>query len=469
MTQSAPVPQSASNPAPQSGMKREVGLFGGISVLAGIMIGSGIFYIGGIVLQRAGDNLGLALLVWVIGGLITLLSGICFAELGAMMPKAGGYYVYLREAYGERVAFMCGITNFFLSSSGSISALALAFAAAISSMYPLGETTQKELALFTILVLSLINMRGIKLGSLVQNIFMVLKLLPIALIIICGFMMGDQHPDLFHFPAETPSVSAILSMMAFAVLATLWAYEGWSNLNTVAEEMKNPKRNIPLALIGSIVGVAVLYVLFNYALYRVLPYDQILEMVRSGNFYLGTAAAEALFGAAGMAIVGTAMMLAIFNSLNGCIMVFPRMYFAMARDGALFPSLAKLHPTYRTPVNAQLASMVMAMILVCSRSLSELTSLVAVCGLIFHGMTFLSVIVLRRKYPTLERPYKVWLYPFSIILVLVFMLALIINTVYQDQVTAALGLIVPLLGLGIYEVLFRRRHDALAASRKEGE
>ncbi|MDO5530971.1 APC family permease [Sutterella sp.] len=447
-------------PGGQVTMRREVGLFGGISVLAGIMIGSGIFYIGGIVLERSGDNLGLALLVWCVGGLITLLSGICFAELGAMMPKAGGYYVYLHEAYGERVAIMCGITNFFLSSSGSISALALAFAAAISSMYPLGIIEQKTIAVVSVIVLSLINMRGIKLGSTVQNIFMVLKLLPIALIIVCGLFMGEQHPDLFHFPAETPELTTILSMMAFAVLATLWAYEGWSNLNTIAEEMKNPKRNIPLSLILSILGVATLYVLFNYSVYRVLPYDAILEMVKSGNFYLGTAAAQELFGGLGMLVVGTAMMLAIFNSLNGCIMVFPRMYFAMARDGALFPALAKLHPTYRTPINAQIASMVMSIILICSRSLSELTSLVAISGLIFHGLTFLSVIVLRRKYPTLERPYKVWFYPWSIILVVTFMLALIINTIYQDPVTAALGIFVPIVGLGIWEIFFRRRHPA---------
>ena len=137
---------STSNSNQHVTLKRDVGLFGGISVLAGIMIGSGIFYIGAIVLQRAGMSLGLALLVWAIGGLITLLSGICFAELGAMMPKAGGYYVYLREAYGQRVAFMCGFTNFFLSSSGSIAALAVAFAAAISSMTPLSEMEQKAVA-----------------------------------------------------------------------------------------------------------------------------------------------------------------------------------------------------------------------------------------------------------------------------------------------------------------------------------
>lgn len=466
--QSGAAGASGSSNAPEVSLKRDVGLFGGISVLAGIMIGSGIFYIGGIVLERSGGNLGLALLVWCVGGLITLLSGICFAELGAMMPKAGGYYVYLREAYGERVAFMCGITNFFLSSAGSISALALAFAAAIASMTPMSELAQKGVALGSILVLSIINIRGIKFGSIVQIIFMVLKLLPIVLIIVCGLAMGDQDPQWFRFadPAAAPSISTILSMMAFAVLATLWAYEGWTNLNTIAEEIKNPKRNIPLALIGSIIGVAVLYVLFNYAVYKVVPYDLIVSMISERNFYLGTVAADTLFGTWGMVVVGAAMMLAIFNSLNGCIMVFPRMYYAMARDGALFEFLGRLHPTYRTPMNAQIASMVMAMILVCSRSLSELTSLVAICGLIFHGLAFASVIVLRRKYPTLERPYKVWFYPFSIILVLLFMVALIVNTVLKDPVTAALGLIVPLVGLAFYELVFRRRHEELVRQGK---
>ena len=325
-------------------LRRDVGLFGGISVLAGIMIGSGIFYIGAIVLQRSGMSLGLALLVWLIGGLVTLMSGICFAELGAMMPKAGGYYVYLREAYGERVAFMCGFANFCLSSSGSIAALAVAFAAAISSFVPLGELTQKAIAITAILLLTGVNLCGIRFGSLVQNIFMILKMLPILLILVCGLVMGNESPDLTYFPGEMPSIPELCSMVGFAVIATLWAYEGWTNLNNIAEEIKNPKRNIPLALIGSITGVALLYVLFNYAVYRVLPYDTIVNLVNGGDFYLGTHAANELFGSAGMIIVGTAMILAIFNSLNGCIMVFPRMYYAMARDGALFKSFAKLHP-----------------------------------------------------------------------------------------------------------------------------
>ena len=282
----------------QTDMRRDVGLFGGISVLAGIMIGSGIFYIGAIVLQRSGMSLGLALLVWLIGGLVTLLSGICYAELGAMMPKAGGVYLYLREASGERVAFMCGFANFTLGNSGSIAALAVAFAAALASMTPIPEIWQKAIAIGLVVILTAVNIRGIKGSSVVQNIFLVLKLLPIVLILGAGLFMGTEEPDLFAMPAQMPSLFDIFSMIGFAVIATLWAYEGWTNLNVIGEEIRNPKRNIPLSIIISIVGVALLYVLFNYAVYRVLPFDQIQTMVSGGNYYLGTEAANQLFGSA---------------------------------------------------------------------------------------------------------------------------------------------------------------------------
>ena len=453
----------------QTEMRREVTLFGGISVLAGIMIGSGIFYIGGIVLERAGMSLGLALLVWIIGGLVTLMSGICFAELGAMIPKAGGYYVYLREAYGERVAFMCGFGNFMLSSPGSVAALAVAFAAALSSIWQIDPTMQKVIAVTSVILLTLLNMRGVKLGSSLQNIFMVLKLFPILVLLFCGLFMGKYSPDLFSMPGEMPSISSLLSMIGFAVIATLWAYEGWTNLNTIAEEIKNPKRNIPLSLIFAITGVGLLYVLFNYSIFRVVPPEMIVSMVESGNYYIGTEAAKELFGGAGMYIVGAAMILAIFNSLNGCVMVFPRMFYAMARDGALFKSLGKLHPEYRTPINAQIACAVISIVLILSRSLSELTSLVALCGMIFHGMAFFSVIVLRKKYPTMERPYKVWFYPFTVLIICAVMIGLIVNTVANDPFTVVLGAIVPLLGLVIYEVLFRKSHEAVVRHQQEGE
>lgn len=442
-------------------LRREVGLGGGMSVLAGIMIGSGIFYIGAIVLQRSGMSPGLALLVWLIGGLVTLLSGLCYAELGAMMPKAGGNYVYLRETYGERIAFISGFANFTLGNSGSIAALGVAFASALATFVPLDSLAQKIIAIIAVIVLSLVNIRGIRNAAWVNNLFMILKLAPIALILFAGLFLGEQHPDLLTLPAQMPSIGSLLSMIGFAVIATLWAYEGWTNLNVIAEEIRDPHRNIPLAIILSIVGVTILYVLFNYAIFRVLPFETIVAMVSSENFYLGTAVAQNLFGSTGLVIVGLAMVLAMFSSLSGCVMVFPRMYYAMARDGAFFASCAKLHPTYRTPVNAILASSGVAILLICFRSLSELTSLVAVTGMVFHGMTFYSVILLRKKYPTMERPYRVWLYPFTVFLIIAIMIGLTINTIINDPMTALLGVVVPVIGWVLYEKFIRQNVEAL--------
>lgn len=439
-------------------MRREIGLFGGISVLAGIMIGSGIFYIGGIVLARCEMSLGLSLLVWLVGGLITLMSGVCYAELGAMMPKAGGSYVYLREAYGERTAFVSGFSNFILSSSASIAALA--------TVLPLGPVAQKVVAVGTIVALSLVQIRGIRTGAFVQNVFMVLKLLPIGLIMIAGLFFGTESPDLLAMPSETPSLTAFLPVVAFAVVATLWAYEGWHNLNSIAEEIKNPQRNIPLAILLSIVGVALLYVLFNYSIFRVLSPEVIAAMVSEGNFYLGTAAAETLFGTYGGVLVSAAMILAIFNSLNGCVMVFPRVYYAMARDGAMVRSLGVLHPELRTPVNAIIASGAISIGLVLLRDLSSLTSLVAVSGIIFNALTFYAVIILRRRMPTVDRPYKVWAYPYLIWAVILVMAALLASTIIADPVTALLNVIVPAVSLVVYEVFFRRNVEALEAERR---
>ena len=226
---------------------RDVTLFGGISILAGIMIGSGVFYLGSYVLIRSGMSMGLALIVWIVGGLVTLLSGLCYAELGTMMPKAGGGYVYLREAFGERVAYMSGMSTFIIGSSGSIAGLAIALPQALTSIFPMTELQCKLFAVLMVVLLTAVNYRGVKFGAAIQNVFMVGKLIPLVLIIICGIAMGQQTPDLTPVPAGGASIGEILSMVAFGVVATLWAFEGWTNLNTISEEIQEPRKNIPRA------------------------------------------------------------------------------------------------------------------------------------------------------------------------------------------------------------------------------
>ena len=324
----------------------------------------------------------------------------------------------------------------------------------------MSELQCKLIAVAVVVLLTAINYRGVKFGAALQNVFMVGKLIPLVLIILCGIFMGKQSPDLTPIPAGGASIGEILSMVAFGVVATLWAFEGWTNLNTISEEIQEPRKNIPRAIIISILAVTALYVLFNFSIYRVLSYEDITSHIAAGDFFLGTAAANALFGHYGKIFVALAMAVAIFGALNGSVMVFPRTYYAMAKDGMFFPSFTKLHPKYHTPTGAIIASMIVSCLLIFANNLDQITSLVVFSGMIFKALTFASVIVLRKKYPDLNRPYKVWFYPFSVYLIILIMIGLCINTLMEDPRTSLIGLIVPLFGLAVYEFQLRRKKKA---------
>lgn len=432
------------------GFRREITLFGGVSIIGGIMIGSGIFYLGSYVLQRSGMSMGLSLLVWILGGLISLMGGLCYAELGASMPKAGGSYVYLSRAYHPSVGFMCGFSSWLLGGAGSIAAIAIAFPKAFSSLVPMSDGTVKVVAIGLILLLTAVNYVGVKSGSLVQNIFMVAKVAPILLILVLGLFAGKQVPNLNPMPASSPSIGGLLGMIAFATVASLWAYEGWTNLNIVSEEIRNPKRNLPLALIIAIAGCTLLFTLFNLAIYRVLPADQIAAMIGGGDIYLGTEVANTVLGGAGRIVVVAAMATAIFGSLNGCILVFPRQYYAMAKDGYFFKSFAKLHPKYNTPATALWVQALISIGLVLARDLDQLTNLVIFSSMFFNVLTIGSVLIFRKKEPQMERPYRAWGYPVTVVVTLVIFVGLLINTLMEDPVTSLIGLVVPALGFVCY-------------------
>jgi APA family basic amino acid/polyamine antiporter len=440
-------------------LNRVVGLFGGMSVLMGIMIGSGIFYIGSYVLIRCNMNLGLSLVVWIIGGLVTMISGLCYAELGAMMPKAGGQYVYLREAFSERLAFMSGFSAFILGNTGSVAALAVAFSMGISNFIGVSELGIKMIAIFSVVLLTYINIRGIKFGAIVQSVSLIAKVIPIVLIIALGLILGNQDIDLSLSTVYTEGVvpSDLFSMMGYAIVATLWAYEGWTNLNVISEEIKNPKRNIPLAIVFSIILVTVIYTVFHLAIYKVLSAAQISEIIENGNYYIGTEVAKELLGNTGEWLVGIGMIVAIFGALNGCVMAFPRMYYAMAQDGLFFKSFKEVDVRYQTPKNALLGSMVIAIILICFRNLDQLTLLVIFSGMMFNTLTFISVLRLRKKYPDMNRPYKVWGGKVTIIIVTCIMIALAINAFLEDPINSALGLIIPVIGFAIYQLKFNNK------------
>lgn len=433
--------------------KREISLFGGVSILGGIMIGGGIFYLGSYVLMRTGFSLGLSLICWILGGLVSLLGGICFAELGAMIPKAGGMPVYLNIAYHPIVGFMCGFQSWLIGSPGSLAAGALA----LTAMFGLSGTTGKIVASIILILFTIYNSFGVKGGSMLQNATMVAKLIPIAIIMIAALFMGKVTPQLSMTPMDgSVSVSKMLGMIAFATIATLWAYEGWTNLNSVAEEIKNPKKNLPLSLIIAIGGIMVLYTLFNFAIYRVLPLDEIRSLIEGDNLYLGTEVAIRLLGSAGGVIVTVGMVISMLGSINGMTLAFPRVPYSLAEEGHFFPSFKKLHPKYKVPTTALWCQCVISVILIWMRNLDQLTSLVVFGGMLFNMLVIAAVLVLRKKMPEMERPYKVWGGTVTVVITLLINLALVLNTCIEDPVTSILGLAVPAIGAVVYYIFDRK-------------
>lgn len=434
-------------------LKKVIGVFGGSNILIGIMIGSGIFYIGSYVLQRAGMSMGLALLAWLIGGLVTLLGSLCFAELGAMNPATGGIYVYLSDAYSPVVGYMFNFQSMIIGGPGSIAAIAIALPLALKSLIPMNSFMVKTSAIVLIIIFTLINYLGVDTGEWVQNLFNVLKVLPLILIIVLGLFWGHYTPNLSlvpHTGSGSTSPVGFIQMVAFAVIASLWAYEGWTNLNAVAGEMKNPQRNLPRALILSVGFTTVVYVLFNLAIYRALPFGQISRSIQHNQLYLGTAVAQSFLGQFGTILVAVAMVLAMISSLNGMILAFARYYYAAAKDHLLWKSFAHVNSKYRTPDFSLFIQMLISIALVLTRELDELTSLVVFSGAIFNLLSVLAVPVMRRRQPDAPRPYKVWAYPWTVIIATIAFLIILGNNFIDDPVTSILGLVVPAIGAMVY-------------------
>ncbi|HRX44553.1 MAG TPA: amino acid permease [Acholeplasmataceae bacterium] len=433
--------------------QKTINVWSGISILAGIMIGSGIFFLGFQILDRSYQSLPLSILAWVVGGLITLFSGLSYAELGTLFTENGGYYVYLKEAYGKRMAFLSGFMNLILSSSGSIALLAILFGQIIANIFPGLSSVISLIAFLAILVLSLINFLGLKIGTLVQMIFMAAKLIPIVMIIIMGLLVGEQELVSTSL-LDGKSFFQILVAFGFAVVGTLWAYEGWTNLNVLTGHMKNVKKDLPKALSIATIGVMAIYVLFIVSLYRVVAYTDLLSATY-GWFIFN--AAYTLFGSAGQLIIMISVAISVFGALNGSILVFPRVYQKMAEDGLFFKSVAKNHPKYQTPHISLILSAVFASILVAAEflissiSVESLLTFVVFAGLIFNTLIFISLFKFRKTHPVEQYPrYQVWGYPVVPGLAILGLVMLLVATLLESLVPSLIGLGVLILGYMIF-------------------
>ncbi len=432
-------------------LRKEIGLFSGVSLVAGMTIGSGIYYLGSEVLLRVNMSQGAALLCWIIGGLVSILGGLCFAELGAEMPVQGGMTTYLSRAYHPCLGFVNGFSGFLLTCSGSIASLAMAAVIPFEEEFALNAIWTKVLAIALIVFFTWFNLRGVKGGAAFQNFSMVVRVIPLILVIFLGIFFGKNSVDLSvsgAFAADA-GISDYISVIGFATFASLWAYEGWTNLNTVAGEMKKPKRDLPMAIILSLGFITLVYTLFNFAIYRVIPQAEVNELIGAGQVYLGKETAFRVMGGFGKWIVMIGMCIGIIGTVNGDCLVFPRTYYAMAKGGYFWEKFGTLNKN-GVPAYSMLWSSGLSIVLVIFNDLQSLTNLLVTTTALLNMLAVIAVLIFRKKYPDMERPYKVWGGTPMICLTVVFFAVLLINNLVSDFRGSIIGFLIPLACVPFY-------------------
>ena len=445
----------AKNNSPK--LDRQLGLFDSTMMVVGIVIGSGIFMTTGL-MADALPSASLILIVWLLGGLQMLAGALTYAELGAAMPKAGGQYVYLREAYGSLPAFLFGWVAFIAYLTGTNAAIAVAVAEHLGSFYPSISTHNivigfdyfsisggQIFAISLILILSFINYLGILFGKWIQNVFTILKIGSILFFALAGlFISTGNHID-FSINPTSMSIGSILTRMGIALVAVTWTVGGWEYVTFAAGEIKNPKKNLPLALIIGTVVILVLYIIINIAYLKVLPMDSLI-----GELKVGEATAKSLYGPGIAGAFVVVVIISMFGSLNGNILVGPRISYAMAKDKLFFSKAAEVHPKFHTPGNAIMIQGVWASVLALSGTFEEIITLVVFVNFMMWIAASSTVFVLRKKQPELERPYKVWGYPYVPAFFIIFSSAIMINTFFESPQQSLMGIGLTLLGIPAY-------------------
>jgi APA family basic amino acid/polyamine antiporter len=433
----------------QPQLLRALGWWETTSIAMGIMIGTAIFIVPAEVTRHVGSPAA-ALGVWTAGGLLSLFGALSFAEMAAMMPQAGGQYVYLREAYGSLVSFLCGWAFFLAAQGGGISVLAVGFAEYLGEFFRMTPWQQKAAAAAAIFLFTIINYRGVKEGGRVQSLLTGVKVGAIVALIILGFVLVrgvDAEPA----PLATRSGGGFVASFGVALVGVLWAFEGWNTCTFAAGEVKNPQRDLPLALILGTMAVIALYLALNLVYYRVLTLQEVARSTR-----VGADAAVSIFGRAGAQFVSLLIIISTLGSLNGSILAAPRVYYAMAKDGLFFRWCADIHPQYHTPHWALIVQGIWAVLLVLMGTYEELFTFVVFAGWVFYALTGYAVIVLRRKLPDLPRPYRVFGYPWVPMAFVLASVWFIVNTLIEKPVESGFGALMVALGVPVY-LFWKRR------------
>lgn len=440
----------ANNELQVKALKKEIGLTEAITMVIGIVIGSGIFFKASSVFSNAGSTM-LGILAWVVGGIITIASALTIAEIAAAIPKTGGIFVYLKELYSEKWAFLFGWVQALIYVPGVAAALSIVFVTQATYFVTLTAVQQKILAIFIICFIAMINIISTKLGSTVQFVSTIAKLIPICVIIVFGLVKGQA--DSFSAAASTTS-SAGLAGFGAAILGTLWAYDGWVGVGNMAGELKNPKKDIPRSIIIGLTAIIAVYILINIAIVKIMPVSEVIASPKAASD-----AAVVLFGSSGAGLIAAGIMVSIFGALNGYLMTGVRVPFAMAQD-KLFPFakfFGKIDDKFGTPVNAFIFEVVLASFYVLSGSFEALTNLSMFVVWIFFVMTVSGIFILRSKHKSLERPYTVPFFPIVPLIGIGGGIYILISTLITSTSYALYGIGITLLGLPVYMFLTRKK------------
>jgi APA family basic amino acid/polyamine antiporter len=490
--------QAPASGTPSSEFIRGIGPLAAISLVVGSMIGSGIFIVSADIGRQVGEwGPGALLVVWVVTGAMTVTGALAYAELAAMMPRAGGQYVFLREGLSPLAGFLYGWTLFAVIQTGTIAAVAVAFARFLSVLIPglspevflplgrlhlpgaadaiqLGLSPQRVVAIASILLLTIINIRGVTLGAAIQTVFSVAKVGALAVLVVCGLTLFRQ-PDVAGANFSTlwgagDWTLAVIPVFGAAMVGSLFASDAWNNVTFAAAEVQNPTRNLPRALAIGTGTVSLLYVLANVAYLNILPFhgdpngaDALARGIQyASQDRVGTAAIEVVLGAGAATVMAVAILLSTFGCNNGLILSGPRVYYAMARDRLFFERVGSLHPTYRTPVLGLIAQAIWASILCVSGTYGQLLDYVIFAALVFYFLTTVALFRLRRLRPELPRPVKAFGYPVLPALYLLAVGALMVILLFEKPLYTWPGLLIVATGVPVY-LLWRRLAASSAA------
>ena len=423
---------------------RSLGLTDATMLVVGCIVGVGIFRTASSIAGHL-HSPALILALWVFGGLLSLCGALCYAELAAMFPASGGDYVYIREVYGGPWGFLFGWTKLFIERTGTIAVLGYVFAEYLRRVVAYDVSALRWIASAAIIALTAVNVAGIRWGKYTQNLFTVLKTLALFSLIAVGahaFLTGHTVAPNWTVP---PMTTDLIQSMGIALVFVLWTYGGWTEAAYVAEEVRDPTRNVPRAILQGLALTTAVYVLVNWSYLLFIPVALLPQTP-----LVASSVMQGVFGQAGSTFIAWMIACSAFGALNGYILTSARILYAMGKDHALFARLGTVHPSFHTPARALGVNAGIAILLVCTKTFDQIMTYSTVVISVFYVMAVVGLIILRRREPTRLRPYRAWGYPLTPILFCVTMAGFILNACLKEPAEAAFGFVLLLLGVPLY-------------------